>query len=92
MVKGEIIDLLTKEGWKRIGNTWKKTIDGVLYRFKTKKKTLRYEKQDPETKKWEHVASGYYGALEVVDGIIKGLQKPSELFGNLMDRFKKKEE
>ncbi|MHA2038305.1 MAG: hypothetical protein ACW98X_17845 [Promethearchaeota archaeon] len=90
-IQGKLIDLLTSEGWKRRGKTWSKIIEGIPHRFKMKQKTLRYEKQDPESKKWEHVASGYYGALDIVDGIIKGLQKPSELFGTLMNRFKKKE-
>jgi hypothetical protein len=90
-IKDALVELFTAKGFKKRGNIYYQDVEDEKFRFKMQKKTLRYEKQNPETGKWEHLASGYYSAINIVEGIIKGLQKPSELFGGLMDRFKKKE-
>ena len=90
-IREALLELFEKEGWSRRGKTFSKVLDGIPFRFKMKQKTLRYEKQNPETKKWEHLASGYYSGLDIVDGIIKGLQEPAKIFGDLLNRFKPKE-
>jgi hypothetical protein len=90
-IRDQLMELFTKEGWQNRGRIWSKILDGIPFRFKMQKKTLRYEKQNPETGKWEHLASGYYSGINIVDGIIKGLQEPAKLFGDLLNRFKPKE-
>ena len=86
-LKEALLGLFEKEGWAQYRKgLFKKELDGKIFRFRMMAKKLRYEQFIPETKKWKHIGSGFFGKIDIVDGIIQGLQEPTKVLQGFMKK------